>query len=100
MTKLVFLLSMLVLAIGSDVCADGTCDETEATFSLLQERFHLAKANRKADAPCSAEVWPKSRECAIQLGSGVNAGGYQYSDGTGKWCSNFDGASRLTMTEA
>ena len=46
------------------------------------------------------DVFPMTRDCATQLGTGMTSGGYQFVDGTGTWCSSSNGAAKLQLQEA
>ena len=46
------------------------------------------------------DVFPMTRDCATQLGTGMTSGSYQFVDGTGTWCGSSNGGAKLQLQEA
>ena len=43
------------------------------------------------------DVFPMTRDCATQLGTGMTSGSYQFVDGTGTWCGSSNGGAKLQL---
>jgi len=70
--------------------------EVGTGWQVLLKPVHISATT----ACCLPDTWPKSRECAIQLGQCVEVGKYFFEDGTGTWCGQHDGTKHFELEEA